>query len=108
EKGPNYFHDLGKQWPPTTVFSNDNLKATRNFENPDPMAYPRTFRSNASQKKGYYVGPVNELPVTVGGGTVHYGAATPRFWDIDFKQLSMLGPQPDADVADWPFEYKDI
>jgi gluconate 2-dehydrogenase alpha chain len=32
----------------------------------------------------------------------------PRFWDIDFKQLSMLGPQPDADVADWPFEYADI
>jgi gluconate 2-dehydrogenase alpha chain len=32
----------------------------------------------------------------------------PRFWDIDFKQLSMLGPQPGADVADWPFTYADI
>ncbi|MBV9484866.1 MAG: GMC family oxidoreductase [Frankiaceae bacterium] len=108
EKGPNYFHGLGKSWPPTTVFSNDEIKARRNFENPDPSAYPRTFRTSASQKKGYYVGAVNELPVTVGGGTVHYGAAMPRFWDIDFKQLSMLGPQPDADVADWPFEYADI
>ena len=108
EKGPNYFTDLGKSWPPKTVFSNDNLKLTRNFEQPDPAAYPRTFRSSAGQKSGYYVGAVNELPVAVGGGTIHYGAATPRFWDIDFKQLSMLGPQPGADVADWPFEYSDV
>jgi gluconate 2-dehydrogenase alpha chain len=108
EKGPNYFHGLGKSWPPTTVFSNDELKSLRNFENPDPAAYPRTFRTSPSQKSGYYVGPVNELPVTVGGGTVHYGGATPRFWDIDFKQLSMLGPQPGADVADWPFSYAEI
>ncbi|HEX3708226.1 MAG TPA: GMC family oxidoreductase [Mycobacteriales bacterium] len=108
EKGPNYFTGLGKSWPPTTTFSNDNLKLTRNFEQPDPSAYPRTFRSSASQKSDYYVGAVNELPVAVGGGTIHYGAAMPRFWDIDFKQLSMLGPYPGADVADWPFEYSDI
>ena len=105
EKGPNYFTGLGKAVAAETVFSNDNLKLTRNFEQPDPSAYPRTFRTSASQKSGYYVGAVNELPVTVGGGTIHYGAAMPRFWDIDFKQLSMLGPQPGADVADWPFEY---
>ena len=108
EKGPNYFEGLGKTWPPKTVFSNDNLKANRNFEQPDPDAYPRTFRTSASQKSGYYVGGVNELPVAVGGGTIHYGAAMPRFWDIDFKQRSMLGPVDGADVADWPFEYSDI
>ena len=108
EKGPNYFTGLGEHWPPKTVFSNDNLKANRCFEQPDPNAYPRTFRTSARQKKGYYVGGVNELPVAVGGGTIHYGAAMPRFWDIDFKQHSMLGPVDGADVADWPFEYADL
>jgi gluconate 2-dehydrogenase alpha chain len=108
EKGRSYFSDLGGSWPPSTTFSNDELKRVRSFENPDPIAYPRTFRSDPTQTDGYYVGPVNELPVTVGGGTVHYGAAVPRFWDIDFKQLSMLGPQPGADVADWPFTYADL
>jgi gluconate 2-dehydrogenase alpha chain len=108
EKGRSYFSDLTGAWPPETTFSNDELKADRYFENPDPLAYPRTFRTSADQTDGYYVGPVNELPITVGGGTIHYGAAFPRFWDIDFKGLSMLGPQPDADVADWPFSYADL
>lgn len=108
EKGPSFYSDLTGHWPPTTVFSNDDLKRSRFFENPDPLAYPRTFRSSASQTGGYYVGTVNDLPVTVGGGMTHFGAAMPRFWDIDFKQLSMLGHQPGADVADWPFTYHDL
>ena len=108
EKGRSYFSDLTGTWPPTTTFSNDELKPARGFENPDPLAYPRTFRSSSDQADGYYVGGVNELPVTVGGGTTHYGAAVPRFWDIDFKGLSLLGPQPGADVVDWPFSYADL
>ena len=32
----------------------------------------------------------------------------PRFWDIDFKKRSMLGPFPGADVEDWPFDYAEI
>jgi gluconate 2-dehydrogenase alpha chain len=108
EKGRSYFSDLGGTWPPTMTYSNDELKRVRAFEDPDPIAYPRTFRTDASQTDGYYVGSVNELPVTVGGGTVHYGAAVPRFWDIDFMGLSMLGPQPGADVVDWPFSYADL
>jgi gluconate 2-dehydrogenase alpha chain len=108
EKGRSYFSDLGGTWPPTTTFSNDEVKRMRSFENPDPIAYPRTFRTSAEQTDGYYVGSVNELPVTVGGGTSHYGAAVPRFWDIDFKGLSLLGPQPGADVVDWPFSYADL
>lgn len=108
EKGPNLFPDLGKKWPPTTTFSQDELKHARHFEDPDPLSYPRTFRSSTAETEDYYVGGVNELPVTVGGGTIHYGAAFPRFWDIDFKQLSMLGPQPEGDVVDWPFSYADL
>jgi gluconate 2-dehydrogenase alpha chain len=39
---------------------------------------------------------------------VHWDAKTPRFWDIDFKKLSLLGPVPDADLTDWPFTYDDL
>jgi gluconate 2-dehydrogenase alpha chain len=108
EKGSNYFTNLDGTGPVGTTFSNDELKAlSRYFEQPDPIAYPRTFRQDASQAASY-VGPVNELPVNVGGGTTHWDAKVPRFWDIDFKGLSMLGPQPGADMADWPFEYSEI
>lgn len=110
EKGSNYFTDLEGNLYGTTKFSNDELKALyRYFEQPDPLAYPRTFRQNASQDAAAtYVGPVNDLPVTVGGGTTHWDAKVPRFWDIDFKGLSLLGPVPGADMADWPFEYNEI
>jgi gluconate 2-dehydrogenase alpha chain len=54
------------------------------------------------------VGPVAELPQLVGGGTVHWDAKTPRFSDIDFAQLSALGPIPGADVQDWPFDYTNL
>jgi choline dehydrogenase-like flavoprotein len=108
EKGSNYFTNLDGTGPLGTTFSNDELKALyRYFEQPDPLAYPRTFRHKADEAASY-VGPVNELPVTVGGGTVHWDAKVPRFWDIDFKGLSLLGPQPGADVQDWPFEYGEI
>jgi choline dehydrogenase-like flavoprotein len=108
EKGSNYFTNIEGTGPLGTTFSNDELKALyRYFEQPDPLAYPRTYRTSASQPANY-VGPVNELPVTVGGGTTHWDAKVPRFWDIDFKGLSMLGPQPGADMADWPFEYSEI
>lgn len=108
EKGSNYFTNLDGTGPLGTTFANDELKALyRYFEQPDPLAYPRTYRTSASQPASY-VGPVNELPVTVGGGTTHWDAKVPRFWDIDFKGLSILGPQPGADMADWPFEYSEI
>jgi gluconate 2-dehydrogenase alpha chain len=108
EKGSNYFTNLDGTGPLGTTFSNDELKAlSRYFEQPDPLAYPRTYRQTAAQPASY-VGPVNELPVTVGGGTVHWDAKVPRFWDLDFKGLSILGPQPGADMADWPFEYGEI
>src|SRR5207247_10864687 len=48
------------------------------------------------------------LPSTVGGGTIHWDAKTPRFWDIDFKKRSLLGPVEGADIQDWPFEYRDL
>ena len=108
EKGPNYFTNLAGQGPFGTVFSNDDLKMNvRYFGGPDPLTCPRTWRPNA-QTPVLYTGAVDELPQTVGGGTVHWDAKTPRFWDIDFQTLSALGPVPGADMADWPFTYADL
>ena len=79
----------------------------RYFAGPDPLVFPRTWRPDATTPV-QHTGAVNDLPQLVGGGTVHWDAKVPRFWDIDFQQLSALGPVPDADLADWPFGYPDI
>jgi choline dehydrogenase-like flavoprotein len=108
EKGPNHFTNLTGPGPFGTVFSNDDLKLNvRYFAGPDPLTCPRTWRPNA-QTAVQYTGAVDELPQVVGGGTVHWDAKVPRLWDIDFQALSALGPQPDADMADWPFTYAEI
>lgn len=107
EKGPSYFTNLAGPGPVGTVFSNDELKMARYFAGPDPLVFPRTWRPSAAAPVGY-TGAVDELPQLVGGGTVHWDGKTPRFWDIDFAQLSALGPVPGADVADWPFRYEDL
>jgi choline dehydrogenase-like flavoprotein len=108
EKGPNHFTNLAGPGPFGTVFSNDDLKLNvRYFAGPDPLTCPRTWRPNA-QTPVQYTGAVDELPQVVGGGTTHWDAKVPRLWDIDFQALSALGPQPGADVADWPFSYAEI
>ena len=108
EKGPNHFSNLGGEGPIGTVFANDSLATqVRNFPGTDPEVYPRTWRPNQASAV-QYTGSVDELPQLVGGGTVHWDAKVPRFWDIDFAQLSALGPVPGADVADWPFGYAEI
>jgi gluconate 2-dehydrogenase alpha chain len=106
EKGPWYIHGWEKPGPISTVFSNDELKFDRNFDQPDPISEPRTFRA----KVGGAVtkGVVNPLASVVGGGTTHWDAKVPRFWDIDFSKRSMLGPFPGADIEDWPFDYDEI
>ncbi|CPR02809.1 cholesterol oxidase ChoD [Mycobacterium bohemicum DSM 44277] len=110
EKGPNYYTNLAGTGPFPTLHSNDELKSiARYFEQPDPIAFPRTFRKNASQNAAQtYVGDVNDLSNQVGGTFPHSDTKCTRMWDIDFKGLSLLGPVPGADMADWPFEYSDI
>ncbi len=108
EKGPNYFADLDGEGPLRTLFSNDELKMNvRHFAGPDPLVFPRTWRPVGAPAV-QHTGAVDELPQLVGGGTVHWDAKVPRFWDIDFQQLTALGPVPGADLADWPFGYAEI
>jgi len=108
EKGPNFFSNLDGVGPIGTQFSNDDLKMNaRYFAGPDPEVFPRTWRPVGSSSTAY-TGNVDDLPQVVGGGTTHWDGKVPRFWDIDFQQLSALGPAPGADMADWPFTYADL
>lgn len=106
EKGRSWFGDLTAE-APGTLFSNDELKMDRGFAEADPLAEPRVFRTSPDDAHPF-VGEVQFLPQTVGGGAVHWDAKTPRFWDIDFRKLSMLGPIDGAEIEDWPFSYGEI
>jgi choline dehydrogenase-like flavoprotein len=111
EKGRNLFPGLGGPGPVGTLFSNDEVKQGRFFEDQDPILEPRTRRTQAQARRGTargFVGDVNDLPTVVGGGTVHWDAKVPRFWRQDFKGRSLLGPIPGANVADWPLDYEEL
>jgi len=107
EKGRTHFTNLESSTP-TTLYSNDELKMNRGFGQALPELEPRTFRYRESQEQPVAVGDVNTIPGAVGGGTTLWDAKTPRYWDIDFKKRSLLGPFPGADVVDWPFAYEDL
>lgn len=111
EKGRNLLPGIGTPEGMRTLFGNDEVKASRFFEGPDPLLEPRTARRQDEATAGTdntFVGDVNGLPTTVGGGTVHWDAKVPRFWRQDFKGLSELGPIDGANIADWPLTYDDL
>jgi choline dehydrogenase-like flavoprotein len=111
EKGRNVLPGLGTHKGVGSLFGNDEIKSVRAFENQDEVLEPRTGRTQDDAKNGVdrsFIGDINDLPTVVGGGTVHWDAKTPRFWKHDFKALSMYGPMPDANVADWPLTYDDL
>src|SRR6202035_1719539 len=111
EKGRNLLPGLGGSGPVGSLFGNDEVKAGRYFESQDILLEPRTLRTQAEANQGVprsFVGDVNDLPTTVGGGTVHWDAKTPRFWSHDFDGRSRYGPVPGANVADWPVRYHDV
>ncbi len=111
EKGRNLLPGLGTKGPIGSLFSNDEVKGGRYFENQDPILEPRTSRTQAEARRGVersFTGDVNDLPTVVGGGTVHWDAKVPRFWRHDFKGRSLYGPVPDANVADWPLTYEEL
>jgi choline dehydrogenase-like flavoprotein len=97
EKGRSLFTGLGRRGPVGTLFSNDEVKGGRFFEEQDPILEPRTHRTQGQARGGVarsFVGEVNNLPAVVGGGTVHWDGKVPRFWRQDFKGRSLLGPVP--------------
>ncbi len=109
EKGRNHLLDPENLTRPASDYSNDEIKfIDRFFLGPDPFLEPRTFRTGPEDGDHCHVGEVNSIPSTVGGGGTHADGKTPRFREVDFEMLSTYGPQPWADVADWPMTYDDL
>lgn len=69
---------------------------------------PRTFRESEADGPRSFVGDVNNLPRTVGGGWVHADMKAPRFAADDFRMASLLGEVPGASWADWPLDYDEL
>jgi choline dehydrogenase-like flavoprotein len=110
EAGPNRFVGLDDPSPgmPQTTYSNDDLKlGDRGFIDPQLLVDPRTFRDGPSGDRTY-VGDVNGLPKTVGGGTIHADLKTPRFTPTDFQLGTLLGEISGASFADWPVQYDEL
>jgi len=110
EKGRNFFRGLGDPRAlGLPLFGGDEIRKARGFPGSDTFAEPRSLRSQREATEGVersHVGDVNHLPFTVGGGTTHWDAKTPRFWKADFEMRSRYGPIEGADVVDWPFGYE--
>jgi choline dehydrogenase-like flavoprotein len=107
EAGMNRFDGLDNpNVAPTPRFSNDELKfAYRNFLTPSGIVEPRTFRPSVSSGDRTYIGDVQNLPKTVGGGAVHADLKMPRFLPQDFTLGTDLKNKFGANFADWPVTY---
>ncbi len=109
EKGSNYLLDADNLAEPASHYSNDEIKfISRHFLGPDPLIEPRTFRACIEDGDHSFVGEVNSIPATLGGGGTHADGKVPRFREEDFRLFTELGPQAGADVADWPLTYDDL
>jgi choline dehydrogenase-like flavoprotein len=110
EAGANYFPGIDDpDRMPEPLFSSDELKfSVRNFVQQQTRVEPRTFRESEADGARRYVGEVNDLPKTVGGGWVHADMKTPRFNEVDFRLGTLLGDVPGASFADWPVDYAEL
>ena len=108
EKGESFFVGLERSdAPPESLFSNDELKLVhRDFIDQDPRIEPRTFRRDEGAP--VFVGKVNTLGVTVGGGSIHYDGNSPRVQHKDLRARSIHGDIEGATLADWPISYDDL
>jgi gluconate 2-dehydrogenase alpha chain len=114
EKGANYFENLTDLdvAQVKTRFSNDELKfGTRSWINPDPMVDPRSFRTSTNVEREF-VGEVNTLPQTVGGGLNHADWKARRFRRADFR-LAEIAALANYDISgssvqNWPIGYDDL
>ena len=109
EKGANHLIQLEAPFGPLGHSANDELKSLhRHLLGPDPLVEPRTFRRSEADGDHLFVGHVNSLPSTIGGGGFHADGKLPRFREDDFRLRSALGPVEGADVVDWPLAYEDL
>lgn len=104
----------------SNLWANDEIgyEARPKAMGQDTFLEPRSFRVATSAGTREFVGDVNTLPTTVGGGTAHYDAKFRRLREIDFVTNSAFGKYagtaagqsaiPNANYADWPMQYKHL
>jgi choline dehydrogenase-like flavoprotein len=109
EKGDNLF--VGLDRPEGIVrnhLGNDELKFVhRDLIDQDPRIEPRTFRRSEADKT-VFMGKVNSIGTTVGGGTIHYDGNSPRVQQKDLRVKTIYGPLDGTSVEDWPLSYDDL
>ncbi|MEO2169495.1 MAG: GMC family oxidoreductase [bacterium] len=111
EAGTNYFPGIDDPAPgnPKSLFANDELAlSVRSMIQQQSRIEPRSFRASPEAGDRTYIGEVNDLPKTVGGGWVHADMKVPRFAEFDFRMHSELGDVAGADFADWPLTYDEL
>jgi len=108
EKGENHF--AGLDLPGNNVrnrLGNDELKFVhRDFIDQDPRIEPRTYRGSEGDEP--FVGKVNSLATTVGGGTIHYDGNSPRIQQKDLRIKTLFGQLEGTSIEDWPISYQDL
>ncbi len=113
EKGENYYPDLEGGGPGTrfrneSVFGNDELKFNqRSMIKTDPLLEPRSFRAGSDRPRDF-VGDVQSLPSTVGGGLTHADWKARRLRPSDFRLRDVIGAQQGASVVNWPLGYEEL
>lgn len=109
EKGRNHLLSLDPPYASLGHFSNDEIKFTRRHVlGPDARLEPRTYRRDPDDGERLFVGAVNNVPSTLGGGGVHADGKLPRFREVDFALRSELGGVDGADIVDWPLTYAEL
>jgi choline dehydrogenase-like flavoprotein len=103
EQGPR----LGMQ-----DFEHDELKYWfANGITNDPAVSPQSYRKTpAAPAKTLRAGdfPAAWYARLVGGSSVHFTANYRRLHDVDFRERSLLGAIPGADLRDWPLGYDEL
>jgi choline dehydrogenase-like flavoprotein len=72
----------------------------------DHKKQPNTFRKTPSEPARRQ--PAVEYGRMVGGGSVHFTSNYWRFHPDDFRERSLLGAIPGADLRDWPITYEEL
>lgn len=115
EKGRNFYTGLGGPASQVTnIFANDEIAYEASGVTPmdqDPVLEPRSFRTDPNAGARTFVGNVDNLPTTVGGGFIHADVKARRFREVDFIANSLLGGTsdepaiPETSYSDWPQTY---
>ena len=109
ERGDNHFVGLDRpEGIVTNRFGNDELKFVhRDFIYHGPRIDPRTFRSSEGEEASF-VGNVNSLATTVGGGTIDYDGCSPRIQQKHLRIKTLFGQLEGTSIEDWPVSYDDL